>query len=60
VVAKGLFIAVLAALGVKAGIGAIKAIKGLNAGAATLSAVKGALKGRDIANVGSEILAATV
>ena len=59
-VAKGLFIAVLAALGVKAGIGAIKAIKGLNAGAATLSAVKGALKGRDIANVGSEILAATV
>ena len=59
-VAKGLFIAILAALGVKAGIGAIKAIKGLNAGAATLSAVKGALKGRDIANVGSEILAATV
>ena len=59
-VAKGLFIAILAALGVKAGVGAIKAIKGLNAGAATLSAVKGALKGRDIANVGAEILAATI
>ena len=57
-VAKGLFIAILAGLGVKAGIGAIKAIKGLNATSAVLSGVKGALKGRDIANVGAEILAA--
>ena len=58
VVAKGLFIAVLAALGIKAGIGAIKAIRGLNATSAVLSGVKGALKGRDIANVGAEILSA--
>ena len=58
VIAKGLFIAVLAGLGIKAGIGAIQAIKGLNAGTAVLSAVKGALKGRDIANLGAEILAA--
>ena len=57
-VAKGLFIAILAGLGLKAGIGAIKAIKGLNATSAVLSGVKGALKGRDIANVGAEILAA--
>ena len=58
VIAKGLFIAVLAGLGIKAGIGAIQAIKGLNAGTAVLSAVKGALKGRDIANIGAEILTA--
>ena len=58
VVAKGLFIAVLAGLGIKAGIGAIKAIRGLNATSAVLSGLKGALKGRDIANVGAEILAA--
>ena len=58
VVAKGLFIAILAALGIKAGIGAIKAIRGLNATSAVLSGVKGALKGRDIANVGAEILSA--
>ena len=58
VIAKGLFIAVLAGLGIKAGIGAIQAIKGLNAGTAVLSAVKGALKGRDIANLGAEILTA--
>ena len=58
IIAKGLFIAVLAGLGIKAGIGAIQAIKGLNAGTAVLSAVKGALKGRDIANIGAEILTA--
>ena len=57
-IAKGLFIAVLAALGIKAGLGAIKAVRAANATSATLSAVKGALKGRDIANVGQEILAA--
>lgn len=58
VIAKGLFIAVLAGLGIKAGIGAIQAIKGLNAGTAVLSATKSALKGRDIANLGAEILTA--
>jgi len=57
-VAKGLFLLILVALGVKAGIGVAKAIKGASAGGATVSALKGALKGRDIANVGSEIAAA--
>jgi hypothetical protein len=57
-VAKGLFLVLLVGLGIKAGIGVAKAIKGASAGGATLSAVKGALKGRDIANVGSEIAAA--
>ena len=58
VVAKGLFIAMLAGLGVKAGIGALNALRGGGFASATLSAVKAALKGRDIAVVGSEIAAA--
>lgn len=58
-VAKGLFIAMLAGLGIQAGVGALQAIKGANAATATLSAVKAALKGRDIAVVGAEIAAAT-
>ena len=57
-VAKGLFIAMLAGLGVKAGIGALNALRGGGFASATLSAVKAALKGRDIAVVGSEIAAA--
>jgi len=57
VVAKGLFIGILAALGIKAGIGALNAIRGANVGTAALSLTKSALKGRDIANVGKEILA---
>jgi len=57
-IAKGLFIAVLAALGLKAGIGALNAIRGANVGTAALGLTKSALKGRDIANVGKEILAA--
>ena len=57
-IAKGLFLVLLVGLGIKAGIGVAKAVKGASAGSATLSAVKGALKGRDIANVGSEIAAA--
>ena len=57
-VAKGLFIAMLAGLGVKAGIGALNALRGGGFATATLSAVKAALKGRDIAVVGSEIAAA--
>ena len=57
-IAKGLFIAILAALGIKASIGAVNAIRGANVGTAALSLTKGALKGRDITNVGKEILAA--
>jgi len=57
-VAKGLFIAMLAGLGVKAGIGALNALRGGGFASATISAVKAALKGRDIAVVGSEIAAA--
>ena len=57
VVAKGLFVAILAALGIKAGVGALNAIRGANVGTAALSLTKSALKGRDIANVGKEILA---
>jgi len=57
-VAKGLFLVLLVGLGIKAGIGVAKAIKGASAGGATISAVKGALKGRDIANIGSEIASA--
>ena len=57
-VAKGLFLLILVALGIKAGVGVAKAIKGASAGGATVSALKGALKGRDIANIGSEIAAA--
>jgi len=57
-IAKGLFIAVLASLGLKAGIGALNAIRGANVGTAALGRTKSALKGRDIANVGKEILAA--
>ena len=57
-IAKGLFIAVLASLGLKAGIGALNAIRGANVGTAALGLTKSALKGRDIANVGKEILAA--
>ena len=55
-IAKGLFIAVLASLGLKAGIGALDAIRGADVGNAALSMTKSALKGRDIAAVGKEIL----
>jgi len=57
-VAKGLFIAMLAGLGIKAGIGAMQALRGANVASATISAVKAALKGRDIAVVGAEIAGA--
>ena len=57
-VAKGLFIAMLAGLGVKAGIGAMQALRGGGIASATISAVKAALKGRDIAVVGAEIAGA--
>jgi len=57
-VAKGLFIAMLAGLGVKAGIGALNALRGANVATATISTVKAALKGRDIAVVGAEIAGA--
>lgn len=56
-IAKGLFIAVLAALGVQAGVGALDAIRGADVGGAALGMTKSALKGRDIAVVGKEILA---
>ena len=56
-IAKGLFIAVLASLGVQAGIGALDAIRGADVGSAALGMTKSALKGRDIAVVGKEILA---
>lgn len=59
-IAKGLFVALLAAFGIQAGIGALKAIRGANVGTAALSMTKTALKGRDIANVGNEILKAVV
>jgi len=59
-VAKGLFIAMLAGLGVKAGIGALNALRGANVATATISAIKAALKGRDIAVVGAEIAGAVV
>ena len=59
-IAKGLFVAILAALGIQAGIGALDAIRGANVGSAALSMTKTALKGRDIANVGKEILASLV
>ena len=55
-IAKGLFIAILAAFGIQAGIGALKAIRGANIGSAALGLTKSALKGRDIAAVGKEIL----
>ena len=57
-VAKGLFIAILAGLGVKAGVGALNALRGGGFASATISAVKAALKGRDIAVVGGEIAGA--
>lgn len=57
-VAKGLFIAMLAAFGLKAGVGALRAIRGANIGSAALGLTKSALKGRDIAVVGKEILKA--
>ena len=57
-IAKGLFIALLAAFGIQAGIGALKAIRGANVGSAALSMTKSALKGRDIAVVGRTILKA--
>ena len=57
-VAKGLFIAMLAGLGVKAGIGAMQALRGGGIASATISTVKAALKGRDIAVVGAEIAGA--
>ena len=56
-IAKGLFVALLAAFGIQAGVGALNAIRGANVGSAALSMTKTALKGRDIANVGKEILA---
>ena len=56
-IAKGLFIAVLAALGVQAGVGALDAIRGADVVGAALGMTKSALKGRDIAVVGKEILA---
>jgi hypothetical protein len=56
-IAKGLFIAVLAALGVQAGVRALDAIRGADVGGAALGMTKSALKGRDIAVVGKEILA---
>ena len=58
IVAKGLFIAILAGLGVKAGIGAMNALRTGGFASATISAVKAALKGRDIAVVGGEIAGA--
>ena len=57
-IAKGLFIALLAAFGLQAGIGALRAIRGANVGSAALSMTKTALKGRDIAVVGKQILKA--
>lgn len=57
-IAKGLFVALLAAFGIQAGIGALKAIRGANVGSAALSMTKTALKGRDIAHIGKEILKA--
>ena len=57
-IAKGLFIAVLAALGAQAGVGALDAIRGADIGGAALGMTKSALKGRDIAVVGKEILKA--
>ena len=57
-IAKGLFIAILAGLGISAGIGALNAIRGANVGTAALGLTKSALKGRDIAQVGKEIIAA--
>ena len=57
-IAKGLFIAVLAALGVQAGVGALDASRGADVGGAALGMTKSALKGRDIAVVGKEILQA--
>ena len=57
-IAKGLFIAVLAALGIQAGVGALDAIRGADIGGAALGMTKSALKGRDIAVVGKEILKA--
>lgn len=57
-VAKGLFVALLAAFGLQAGIGALKAIRGANVGSAALGITKSALKGRDIAHIGKEILVA--
>ena len=59
-IAKGLFVALLAAFGIQAGVGALNAIRGANVGSAALSMTKTALKGRDIANVGKEILASLV
>jgi len=57
-IAKGLFIAILAGLGISAGVGALNAIRGANVGTAALGFTKSALKGRDIAQVGKEIIAA--
>ena len=54
-VAKALFIVILAGLGIKAGIGAYKAIEGAQNASAGISAIKAALKGRDVAVVGAEL-----
>ena len=52
-VAKGLFIAILAGLGTAAGVGAYKAMKGAKIASGAASGLKAALKGRDIANIGA-------
>jgi len=57
-VAKGLFIAILAGLGTAAGVGAYKAMKGAKIASGAASGLKAALKGRDIANIGAEVAAA--
>ena len=57
-VAKGLFIAILAGLGTAAGVGAYKSIKAAKLSSAGVSGLKAALKGRDIANIGAEVAAA--
>ena len=48
VISQGLFIAVLSGLGVKAGIGAINALRKARLSQAGIAATKAALKGRDI------------
>ena len=57
-ISKGVFIAILAAFGLQAGIGAVDAIRGANVSSAAVSLTKTALKGRDVAQVAKEILAA--
>ena len=54
-IAKALFIVILAALGIKAGVAAMDAIKGATDSLASLQTLKAALKGRDIAVVGADL-----